>query len=346
MAAAAETQHQQQDQHHQRHGVEKQLAKLRRSIEVERNYYEAHQMYRTVVNRYIKQKKYNDALLLLHSGAETLLKHGQSGSGTDLALYFVETLVVSRTLVTGDVREHMEIFLKLIPPTEPGRKRFIQAAVSWSAKHGDYPTGDPQLHHFVGSMYWKEKRFSEAEQHFTLGMESSARLMGRMLYEVAATNASEPNVFGRHLSRGVLRLLAQKKIKYARVTFQSFCDDYNAERSGSVIGTEQFPAGGGAPSADIPQDTDGRNAEPVTVYSDPLVNFCQLLLFAVQRDAADVFNTLKQRYAVLIEGDNEILELVEKVGQAFFNIQPHRPSNVLANLMSSLFAAPDSSHED
>ncbi|OMJ24531.1 Golgi to ER traffic protein 4 [Smittium culicis] len=54
------------------------------------NYYESHQAIRTVVTRYIKQKKINAAIDLSFSGAKELSKYEQWGSVSDLLLYMLK----------------------------------------------------------------------------------------------------------------------------------------------------------------------------------------------------------------------------------------------------------------
>lgn len=42
--------------------------------------------------------------------------------------------------------------LKEFPVEEPTRKRYINEIVQWSAEFGDFETGDPDIHHAVGSI--------------------------------------------------------------------------------------------------------------------------------------------------------------------------------------------------
>ena len=90
-----------------RGGVERVLSKLKNSIE-NNNYYEAHQMYRTLyfrfvdtacfielietMLRYIGQKKYEELQSMLFDGAVLLFSHDEVASGTDLAKLYIDTL--------------------------------------------------------------------------------------------------------------------------------------------------------------------------------------------------------------------------------------------------------------
>ena len=43
--------------------------------------------------------------------------------------------------------------LRAFPPNEPTKKRFVSEMVAWSGKAGDYPNGDPELHHVAGTLF-------------------------------------------------------------------------------------------------------------------------------------------------------------------------------------------------
>ena len=43
--------------------------------------------------------------------------------------------------------------LRAFPKNEPTRKKFVNEMVGWSAKWGEYPAGDPEIHHVAGSLY-------------------------------------------------------------------------------------------------------------------------------------------------------------------------------------------------
>lgn len=74
-----------------RGGVSRVLVKLEASVEAG-NYYEAHQMYRTLYFRYLNQKRYEDCLDLLYKGSVKFLQNQQYTSGADLGILVVDTL--------------------------------------------------------------------------------------------------------------------------------------------------------------------------------------------------------------------------------------------------------------
>lgn len=73
-------------------GVNRILGKLEKSIQ-DGNYYEAHQMYRTLYFRYSSDpNKLDQCLKLLHNGATLFLDKEQYSSGADLVLLIITTL--------------------------------------------------------------------------------------------------------------------------------------------------------------------------------------------------------------------------------------------------------------
>ncbi len=63
----------------------------------EGQHYEAHQQLRTIAARYVKQNNYDAAIDILFSGAQSLLKAAQGGSGGDLCLFLVEVYNTAET---------------------------------------------------------------------------------------------------------------------------------------------------------------------------------------------------------------------------------------------------------
>ena len=47
--------------------------------------------------------------------------------------------------------------LRAFPPNEPTRKRLVNEAVAWAARHGEYEHGDPELHDVAGKLYAESK---------------------------------------------------------------------------------------------------------------------------------------------------------------------------------------------
>ncbi|RIA93012.1 hypothetical protein C1645_37012 [Glomus cerebriforme] len=304
-------------------GTDKVLDKLKVSVE-EGKYYEAHQMYRTVCRRYIKQKKYKSAIDLLFSGAQTLLKHKQTGSGSDLSLYLIDAYNEEKMPVTDESRARIIQLLELFPADEPGRKRFIDASVSWSVKFGENPAGDPGLHHYVGELFWKDKMYSEAEPHFLAGNAESSKSYGKMLAEWSEKDLSSKR--GAYIARAVLQYLCLRSIREAKNSFDTFIAEVNEKHPSIKSGTAPYQ----------PKITG--NTIEITIYALPLLNFLQLLILTVQRDAADLFTQLRTKYKNDLSIEPSFDDLLNKIGEIFFNLRPQRPQQFnIFQLMNTIF---------
>ena len=134
-----------------------------------------------IAARYAKQSNWDAAIGVLHGGSLALLEAGQGGSGGDLGLLLIETLNKGEIGVDGEIKGESEdggmercddspahvasrqslmgttgkIFaiLRAFPPDEPTKKRFVGEAIAWSARFGEYPNGDPELHHVAGTLF-------------------------------------------------------------------------------------------------------------------------------------------------------------------------------------------------
>lgn len=43
--------------------------------------------------------------------------------------------------------------LRAFPPGEPTKRKFVDEMIAWSISFGDFPHGDPELHHVAGTLF-------------------------------------------------------------------------------------------------------------------------------------------------------------------------------------------------
>ncbi|OZJ02585.1 hypothetical protein BZG36_03650 [Bifiguratus adelaidae] len=303
-------------------GTDKQRQKLQKSVE-DGNYYEAHQMYRTVARRYLAQEKYAPAIELLYSGAGLLLKHGQGGSGSDLSVYMLDAYEQGNVKVDEESLERVIALLHAYPPGEAGRKKFIQRAVTWSQKYGDVPTGDPELHDHIGTVLWKEKNYAEAEKHLLDGTDDSATKLGQLELEWATKERSDDA--GAFIARAVFQYLAEKKIQYATLAYTAFTAQLPTSLKAKPVAFRPSPS---ESSIDVP------------TFKSPMINFTNFILLCVQRDAVDLYKMALEKYQhVWTLRDKEMMtDLLQTIGFVFFNIPKPKPqTNMMAEMMRSMF---------
>ncbi|KAK5134923.1 hypothetical protein LTR08_006013 [Meristemomyces frigidus] len=295
--------------------IQKVLARQKTKIE-EGDFYEAHQQLRTIANRYVKSADYPSAIDLLASGALMLLHAGEGGSGADLCTYLIE--VYNKAELKPDVPNKARILglLRAFPPNEPAKKKFVGGVVEWSTKFGEYPAGDPELHHVIGSLFAEEGEVYDAERHLTLGTSDSAAVMSGLEYDWYASD--EPSTAPSYAARAVFPYLLIGNTRAANKALLLFTSKLSASHPG--LGVQSISS----PSSDI------------RIYpSLPLLNFLGLLLLAIQRGSSDLFKQLKQHYASQLKEQGWEEPLLQ-VGEMYFGIKIPSQSNPMFDMMSSM----------
>ncbi|KAH0559884.1 hypothetical protein GP486_003595 [Trichoglossum hirsutum] len=314
--------------------IDKTIARLRQRIE-EGQYYEAHQQLRVVASRYVKQSNYGAAVDTLFSGAQALLKAGQGGSGGDLCVLLTDVYKSAELKPDSGNKGKLIELLRLFPAGEPSRKRFIGELISWSSKFGEFPAGDPELHHVAGTLYADDHDPYEAEHHLVLGTKDSPEHLARLEYEWYTED--ESHTAALYAARAVIPYLLVGNLRDATRSLQVFTSRLT-ETSGALV----------------VQDTSSATADLRIYPSLPLLNFLGLLLQLVQRGSADLFRLLKSHYAVHIKDTGSIWDertapadiaappkkALEQIGEMYFGIQIRRPTNPLLDMMGSLFGGP------
>jgi golgi to ER traffic protein 4 len=252
-----------------------------------------------------------------------------------LAVFLLE--VYNKAEIAPDAASKARIFsiLRLFQPGEPTRKKVIGEAVAWSAKLGEYPAGDPELHHVVGSIYAEgatttptilavlichaEDEPLEAERHLILGTKDSPPILVKVEY--AWYTEDEPSSAPYYLARAVLPYLLTGNVRsatQAHLLFTSQLSKLNPSLS--------------------TQDVSSKSSDLRLYPSLPLLNFLGLLLLAVQRGAPELFRMLKSQYkAQLNELGGAWDQALDQIGEMYFGIKIPSTSNPLLDMMGSMF---------
>ncbi|KAI9850125.1 MAG: hypothetical protein M1838_006060 [Thelocarpon superellum] len=297
--------------------IQKTITRLQGTIE-EGQYYEAHQQLRTIASRYVKQENYSAAVDILFSGAQSLLKAGQGGSGGDLCLFLVDVYKNAELKPDAGTKEKLLTLLRLFSPDEPSRKRFIADMIAWSSAFGEFPAGDPELHHVVGTLYSEDNNVYDAERHLTLGTKDSPEHLIRLEYDWYSEDDSHTAAL--YAARAVFPYLLIGNVRDATRSLQLFTSRLR-ETNGSLS----------------VQEVGSGSVEAKLYPSLPLLNFLSLLLLAVQRGSADLYRQLMNHYATYLQETSSWGESLELVGEMYFGVPVRRQTNPLMDMMGSLF---------
>lgn len=298
-------------------GVARVLAKLESSIETG-NYYEAHQMYRTLYFRYLSQRKFDELLELLYKGSVTLLGKEQHTSGADLGLLIVDTLEKdSKTEEDAEGWMHkIAVLLSKIPPSVVERETLLVKAVKWSATVCKSQVGHPLMHKLIAQIMWNEDNLAQARHHFLLSKDGSG--CGHMLIQLAQTKGvpSEMDLF---IAQVILQQLCLKETVTAAETFATY--------------TKYHP----------------KIAASEPPFITPLLNFCFFLLRTIEANQRKwaAFQTLCELYRPALERDPSYEKYLQKIGVIFFGVkQPQRPQGqgmggIFGDLLNQFFQGLD-----
>jgi len=294
-----------------RGGVERVLSKLKTSLE-NGNYYEAHQMYRTLYFRYTSQGKFEVLEGMLYDGATTFFSHHQTASAVDLAKLYVELLTAQGVTPTEQHFERISKLYSLIPDENVDKPHYLASSLKWSNREGREGdrggVGHPRLHQHIAYNLWQDKQYRQSTQHFLHSCDGEG--CGHMLVEYHSQKGfkSEADIF---IARAVLQYLCMKKHLPAALAFHSYTSNHPKIKRGPP-------------------------------YTRPLLNFLWLLLLSIHNSGSlSLYTVLCEKYKQQIQRDPSYLEYLDKIGQAFFGVPPpaRQPRSMFSGLFDQIMTA-------
>lgn len=294
------------------------------------DFYQAHQIYRSLCNRYLKQKNFGKAIKLLYEGSLKLLENEQFTSAADLGTYLTKTYMVSDTRVDSESAARVLDIIKAFPSTEKSREFLIASALDWMVKLGSLKSGEPLFHDALAAIYERDNDFLMTENHYLYGTEETSEAFARFIFNWASM--VEPVDFGYFLARPVLSMIAAGNATKAALTTQSFISELAKHKPNLV-------------SVDAVLDAN-QTGKAFVEFNLPLLNFIQLLVLLLPKAGAqNVFSQLRKRYeAHLVTPAYNFSEVLDKIGEDYFGLRVERPVNLLQTLMSSMFNSGGDSH--
>ncbi|KZV61652.1 hypothetical protein PENSPDRAFT_287400 [Peniophora sp. CONT] len=304
--------------------------------------YEAHQKARTFASRYQKSNQFDTAIDVLFQSARELLKAGQQGSGTDLALFLLDVYDHKPEKVTEESRGRITQLIALVGSEQTWRKSIIDKAVAWSVKHGAHPAGDPTLHHYIGEVLYKDGAVEAAEVHFlNSGSRDSARLLAQLYIDWAKQTDTLAEAAEPFALRGTLPYLLNGNILAARTFISTFVN---------LLPLDRAPFASTAQSTPITFQTKGASSgeDDVVITGLSALNFAQLAVRVCQRAEGDRNKTLREIWVRLcgtyqsrggLVATKEVRAVLNELATVYFNIPPPRQQNAnpMADMLAGMF---------
>ncbi|ETW82772.1 hypothetical protein HETIRDRAFT_240137, partial [Heterobasidion irregulare TC 32-1] len=295
--------------------------------------YEAHQKARTFASRYQKTAQYDTAIDVLFQSARELLKAGQQGSGTDLTLFLIDIYEAKGDDVNDESKGRLTQLIALTGSSGVWRKTITDKSIAWSAKHGPHPAGDPDLHHYIGELLYKERAYDAAEIHLlAAGKRDSARLLSRVFIEWGQSSGSVSSHVSAFALRGTIPYLLNGNILAARTFLSAYL---------SAIPSSLKPTALPLPSTD---DEIIHTTEPVLNFVQLAVRTCQRAQGAQNKAMREAWvrlcGTYQSRGGLLATG--EVRHALNEIATIYFAMPPPRTqqANPFGDMLSSLFGGP------
>ncbi|KAJ9093600.1 hypothetical protein QFC19_008267 [Naganishia cerealis] len=245
--------------------------------------YSAQQKARTTAARLLASANYDSAIEVLFSSAKELLKLKEWGSGCDLAVYLVQAYEKGEVEVTADSKARLTQLLALISGVGSWRKKLADAAIKWSSDSGDCPTGDPDLHKYLGELYYKDRQFPQAEHHLLASCKRDAAIMlADLMFEWSSEGAKDPGLYACQIILPYLSL-TPPAILPAKAFMSRLLSLLSAKNPKFITSSLTAPAEPPAAPTEV------------SLTISETLNFLQLAILSVQRAPAEGVSGVQAR---------------------------------------------------
>lgn len=296
-------------------------------------FYEAHQTLRTISNRYINSKQYDEAINLVYEGALILLKNKEYASGSDLIMVLIDIYQEASKPIDTQYKGKLIELINYLPNQETSLVDLSKKCINWS-KSDTNKFGDHDLHELFGIKFLnsikdstgteeeKNKLFAYSELHLILGNISSLNNYIEFLYDWYKVEPSQDP--GIYLARAIINYSYLKNIDFVKQALTKFLNKLTKDK----------------------QDYETVIEGETTIYyykEHKLINFLQLLVITLTKTPEDPnignkFMKLYNNYKAELS-THQLNAPIEYLGRFYFglNLGTQNNQNMLANLMGGLF---------
>ncbi|CAJ0946676.1 unnamed protein product, partial [Mesorhabditis belari] len=305
-------------------------AKIEKCLEVG-EFYEAHQIYRTLYYRLSNAKKYEELLSLLANGTENMMKANQATSAIDLAELYADSLLVSKATAGETTLSTIAKIFSILPshfgdsdgekhPQEDKRTKFVSKLITWSQSIAttkwETKRGLTALHARLGAVLRNEGSLEAARKHYLLADKPEE--MASLVVQLQTTEgySSEIDLFPVLVA---FQLICLRRVRVAGLFLSEYCRIHPKIAS---------------------------TAQP---YPFPLLNYATFLIQAIPKHNTSHFAILLEKYEPAIMSEPGFRLYIDKIGQMYFGLPPPRaagPGGLLGNLFKGLLGEPAEKKDD
>jgi len=304
----------------------------------EDNFYEAHQLYKTIHFRCTTAKDFKEARDVIFNGI--LFFYTKKSDNvyycSDLSKTFIETLKKfdnqTPDLIDSDLLSKIKLIHLALQRGHEERNEFVCTILKWSGSLFNSNKNKPSaefnheqnlityqksfghvgIHREIALNFWQEENYVQARYHFLHSIDGES--CAKMLIE-CHMNYGYPSEVDLFLTQNVLQYLCLRNL----VTAKEFYEQYI--RNHPLI------------------------KENITKL--PLINFIKFLFIAINKNQVKWFKCLCEVYKQSLDVDASYGDYLERIGQYFFNIKAKKVEaggSIFNNLFKMLAANPGEMH--
>lgn len=312
----------------------------------EENYYEAHQLYRTIYFRYLNSKRFNELQDLFLKGALTFLEKGQANSGADLASLYIDAVNenpdTAKAFEDANVKEqfanNVGKFYSLIPLNTPER---VNLVVKFSKLSSVFPVA--HIHSLVARQCWKEDNYKAARTHFLRSAGYGGIYAAQFLIDYQLNSDGSEEEVHLLIAQFILQLLCLTKKADPAVVVENKAADKKVdltkikarspEHQFAITTFTYYTAN--HPKIDSTSES----------FSAPVLNFIVFLLISIESGIYDTYKVLSDIYKATLANDSELEKYLTKVGEIYFNVKPRATGGFFGNLLQTFLQDSDEEEE-
>jgi len=292
----------------------------------EDNYYETHQLYKTIHFRCTSNDLIDEALDIIYNGLVYFAGKKQLHCIYDLAKVYVETLKKSNKTtpqaIDAEFIQRAKLIHAALKEGAEEQNEFTVSILKWSgslfAKQITTKVineenslivyqknfGHFDLHREFALNLWNEKNYIKARYHFLHSVDAES--FSSMMIE-CHLNYGYPSECDLFVTQSVLQFLCLRNCKTAVQFYNHF--------------TSNHPFISKQNQNDL-----------------PLINFLKFLFISIKTNKVNLFNILIDLYKPSLDKDKSFYDYLDRIGQYFFNLKPKKveKESMFNNLMRML----------
>ncbi|KJH50703.1 hypothetical protein DICVIV_03143 [Dictyocaulus viviparus] len=190
-------------------------------------YYEAHQVYRTMYFRMILKGQFDELLDLLYSGSQKFIEVNDALAAIDLAELYADTLLKASSEPSEKIFEQIfSMVERFSNPSFPSPSPDAQnRSRSIATKRRERKYGLSKLHHIIAQAYCTHRQFVNARNHMLFAEQPEE--FAKLLHTLRLNGGCKFSEFDMFCVLPCLQLLTMHRVRTASQLLKAYLTDYD-----------------------------------------------------------------------------------------------------------------------